>query len=680
MIEIKDLWYTYPGRSEPTLKGINLRVEKGEFVLLTGPTGCGKSTLLKTLNGIIPHESGGILSGSVKVKGMETTDSNQMEISKEVGLVFQNPDDQIFSTIVEDEVAFGPENLCFEQKEIDKKVTEALQIVGMSDHRLDSTNSLSGGQKQRICIASMLAMEPEILAMDEPVSQMDPMGTHEVLNTVRELNRKLKTTILLVEHRLHELAPFVDRVVIMDNGKIVFDQPASKAFDNLEIFYRLGLRIPEPVELCHNLGIKASPLSVSGALAVLDREIKENNRIPQLLLNPDKNPVTKTSSRNSSVENNAHGNNAYRNNDSENNAHGNNAHRNNNSENNDSENNGSENNAHGNNDSIISIQDLWSGYEKNKMVLKGINLEIRKGERLAIMGTNGSGKSTLLLHLAAILKPDKGNVKVFGEDTKSKNPYSFAGKVGFVFQNPDLMLFCDSAEEEVRFGPVQLKYSNVDERVRNSLEAMSILPLRHDLPQALSRGQRLRTAVASVLSINPELILLDEPTTGQDKVNIEQMMDFFKNNNSTLIFCTHDIEVAMSYATRILVMNDGQIIADGKGKEVIKDTETLKKASLTQPPVVEIANHLGINAFSVKEIVKTLTSGSVEEINSESIEEINSGSIEEINSGSVEEINSGSVEEINSGSIEEINSGSAEEINSGSIEEINSGSVEGIKC
>lgn len=585
MIEIKDLWYTYPGRSEPTLKGINLRVKKGEFVLLTGPTGCGKSTLLKTLNGIIPHESGGIFSGSVKVRGLETTDSNQMEISKEVGLVFQNPDDQIFSTIVEDEVAFGPENLCFEQKEIDKKVEEALQIVGMSGHRLASTNSLSGGQKQRICIASMLAMTPEVLAMDEPVSQMDPMGTHDVLNTVRELNRKLKTTILLVEHRLHELAPFVDRIVIMDDGKIVFDQPVSKAFEHLEVFYRLGLRIPEPVELCHSLGIKASPLSVSGALAVLNSEnFKEKPGIPQLLLNPEGNPYAKNISRKDSIENDSIENNAYGNNASENNS------------------------------SIISIQDLWSGYEKKLMVLKGINLEIHKGERVAVMGTNGSGKSTLLLHFAAILKPDKGSVKVFGEDTRSKNPYSFAGKVGFVFQNPDLMLFCDSAEEETRFGPVQLKYSNIEERVRNSLEAMSILHLKHDLPQALSRGQRLRTAVASVLSINPELILLDEPTTGQDRVNIEQMMDFFKNNNSTLVFCTHDIEVAMSYATRILVMNEGQIIADGKGKEVIKDTESLRKASLTQPPVVEIANQLGVNAFSVKELVKTLTSRSVERI------------------------------------------------------------------
>lgn len=571
MIEIKDLWYTYPGRSEPTLKGINLTVEKGEFVLLTGPTGCGKSTLLKTLNGIIPHESGGIFSGSVKVKGMETTDSNQIEISKDVGLVFQNPDDQIFSTTVEDEVAFGPENLCFEPKEIDRKIGEALEIVGMADHRLASTNSLSGGQKQRICIASMLAMMPEILAMDEPVSQMDPMGTHEVLNTVRELNRKLKTTILLVEHRLHELASFVDRIVIMDDGKIIFDQPASKAFDYLEVFYRLGLRIPEPVELCHSLGIKASPLSVTGALAVLNREnFKENIRGFQNTLNVEEilsTPAIKTPSK-PALDNSP----------------------------------------------IISIQDLWSGYEKNKMVLKGINLKINKGERVAIMGTNGSGKSTLLLHLAAILKPHKGNVKVFGEDTRPKNPYSFAGRVGFVFQNPDLMLFCDSAEEEARFGPVQLKYNDIEERVRESLEAMSILHLKRDHPQALSRGQRLRTAVASVLSINPEIILLDEPTTGQDRVNIEQMMDFFKNNNLTMVFCTHDIEVAMSYATRILVMNDGQIIADGKGKDVIKDVKSLRKASLTQPPVVKIANHLGIDAFSVKELVEMLTCKSAEAI------------------------------------------------------------------
>lgn len=589
IIEIKDLWYTYPGRLEPTLKGINLKIEEGEFVLLTGPTGCGKSTLLKTLNGIIPHESGGVFSGSIKIAGTETGDSNQMELSRRVGLVFQNPDDQIFSTIVEDEVAFGPENLCLEREEIDKKVGDALRMVGMSGHRLNSTNALSGGQKQRICIASMLAMMPEILAMDEPVSQMDPAGTQEILNTVRELNRKMNITILLVEHRLHELAPFADRVVIMDSGKIIFDQPASKAFDHLEVFHRLGLRVPEPVELCHTLGIKASPFSAEETFPLLNKgDFKEKTKTylkrPEMKERANSmncsDPMSCSDSMSCSDPISC---------------------------------------SVQNTEPVISIRDLWSGYDKNRMVLKGINLEIHRGERVAVMGTNGSGKSTLLLNLAAMLKPYKGSVKVFGEDTKPKNPYSFAGRIGFVFQNPDLMLFCDSTEEEARFGPVQLKYKDIEERTRTSLEAMSILDLKQDLPQSLSRGQRLRTAVASVLSIDPELILLDEPTTGQDRVNIEQMMDYFKNKGSTLVFCTHDIEIAMLYATRILVMNEGQIIADGKGRDVIKNIDILRKASLTQPPVVEIANYLGIDAFSITELVETLIRKNPEAVSVEGI-------------------------------------------------------------
>jgi energy-coupling factor transport system ATP-binding protein len=204
--------------------------------------------------------------------------------------------------------------------------------------------------------------------------------------------------------------------------------------------------------------------------------------------------------------------------------------------------------------------------------------------------------------------------KVFGEYAGSKNPYSFAGRIRFVFQNPDLMLFCDSAEEEARFGSVQLKFKNIEERAKISLGAMSIFDLREDFPQSLSRGQRLRTAVASVLSIDPELILLDETTTGQDRVNIEQMMDYFKNKGSTLVFCTLGIEIEMLYATRILVMNEGQIIADGKGRDIIKNIDILRKASLTQPPVVEIANYLGIDAFSITELIETLTRRSSEAV------------------------------------------------------------------
>ncbi|SES68928.1 energy-coupling factor transport system ATP-binding protein [Methanococcoides vulcani] len=551
MIVIEDLWYTYPGRNEPTLRGIDLTIEEGEFVLITGPTGCGKSTLLKMLNGIIPHESGGEMTGKVNINDVNTADSCMMDLAQLTGLVFQNPDDQIFSTVVEDEIAFGPENLCFSKSEIDRRVLDSLEMVGMSDHRYAQTSKLSGGQKQRICIASMLAMMPGILVLDEPISQLDPKGAADVMHTIRELNRKLDLTIVLVEHRLHEIAHLVDRIVVMDEGKIVLDAPISKAFEHIGLFHSLGLRIPETVELFHRLGYDRLPLLVDDALDMLGKQSGCNTV-----------PLYESSDYPNEQCNRG--------------------------------------------DPVISITDVWFGYEKDTMVLKGIDLDIHEGERVALMGTNGSGKSTLLLHLSAMLKPDKGSVEIMGIDTGSKGPYSFASKVGLVFQNPDLMLFCDSVEEEVRFAPSNLGLEDPVQMAGNALESMSILDLRLDPPQALSRGQRLRTAVASVLSVQPKLMLLDEPTTGQDKLHIEQMMEHFVKNDNTLVFCTHDVETAIRYATRIVVMNEGTVLADGDSRGVFKDVEVLERASLKQPCAMQIARSLGLDAFCVDELVEIL--------------------------------------------------------------------------
>jgi energy-coupling factor transporter ATP-binding protein EcfA2 len=546
MIRIEDLWYTYAGRDAPTLKGINLEIADGEFVLLAGPTGCGKSTLLKTLNGIIPHESGGRLSGSVHISGINTANSCMMELAQITGPVFQNPDDQIFSTVVEDEIAFGPENLCLSKDEIDRRVRESLAMVGMSEHRFAPTATLSGGQKQRICIASMLAMMPRVMTLDEPISQLDPAGASEVMHIIKELNRRLNLTIVLVEHRLHEIAPLADRIILMDCGTIVLDEPVSTAFKHIDLFHRLGLRVPETVELCYRSGLDEQPLIVEDALELLKR-----NWVKRVSVNRTGN----TGNNDSRGKPTATG------------------------------------------DPVISIRNMWFGYRKDTMVLKNINLDIQKGERVALMGSNGSGKSTLLMHMPAMLKPDKGKIEVFGQATGSINPYSLAGRVGLVFQNPDLMLFCDSVYEEAGFGPANLGLKDVELRASRSLEAMQILDLRSDTPQALSRGQRLRTAVASVLSMEPELILLDEPTTGQDRVHIEQMMTYFTNNGSTLVFCTHDVETAVQYATRIIVLSDGCVIADGCAGEIFMDEEILKRASLKQPVTMEIAHGLGIKAL-----------------------------------------------------------------------------------
>ncbi|MBU4372910.1 MAG: energy-coupling factor ABC transporter ATP-binding protein, partial [Euryarchaeota archaeon] len=225
MIKIEDLWFSYPD-NKPVLKGIDLEIKKGEFILLTGPTGCGKSTLLKCLNGIIPHESSGEMRGIVHIDGIETKSSSMKELSQHAGMVFQSPDDQIFSTVVEDEVAFGPENLCLTKGEIEKRIEYSLKAVGMLEHRHSATNALSGGQKQRVCIASVLAMLPSVLLLDEPISQMDPMGADEVLRVIKQLTG-LGLTIIMVEHRIHDVAHLVDRIIIMNDGKIVL-QDAPK--------------------------------------------------------------------------------------------------------------------------------------------------------------------------------------------------------------------------------------------------------------------------------------------------------------------------------------------------------------------------------------------------------------------------------------------------------------------
>lgn len=546
MIKIKDLDFSY-SNAKPVLKGINLEIKKGEFILLTGPTGCGKSTLLKCMNGIIPHESSGKMRGSVRINGIETKTSSMKEVSRHAGLVFQSPDDQIFSTVVEDEIAFGPENLLLAREEIEKRIEYSLKAVGMLEHRQSATNALSGGQKQRICIASVLSMLPSVLLLDEPISQMDPKGADEVLRVIKKLNSEMNLTIVMVEHRIHEAAHLVNRIIIMNEGEIVLSESPGKAFENVGLFHKLGLRLPETVELFHRLGYDGVPLTVEDTAGKIHmKRIKGNNNHNPPIIDRS-NPV-------------------------------------------------------------ISVKNVWSGYEKNSVILKGINLEIGTGERVAVMGNNGSGKSTLLLHFAAMLKPQKGEVKIFGINTKSNSSYSFAGRVGIVFQNPDLMLFCNTVKDEASFGPQNLGYSKeeINSNVSKALEAMTIEALGDEAPHSLSKGQRLRAAVASILSISPELLLLDEPTTGQDKIHIEEMMKHFSDRKKTLVFCTHDIENAIKFSTRVIIMNKGNIIADGGPRKVFLNKKLLEQASLKQPPVLQISQELGSPAFSIEEFLEAL--------------------------------------------------------------------------
>lgn len=557
-IILKNVFFTYPGRKKPTLQDINLTVRQGEFILLTGPTGCGKSTLLKLLNGLIPHQSGGKLTGQVIVNGIDTLKTDMRKLTRQVGLVFQNPDDQLFATVVEDEVAFGPENFGLPREEIGRRIQEALRRVKMDDLCQAGTNELSGGQKQRVAIASMMAMQPKVLALDEPISQLDPVGADEVLNVIKELNTFLGTTIILVEHRIHEVAHLADRIIIMNGGQVVLDQPVRQALRDVAVFHRYGLRVPEGVELFADLKLPETPLAVVEAVKKLKNVFTSSKTDRPVRIPPTSGERKRTG------------------------------------------------------EVVVKIQGLRYTYDPSRgEALRGVNLEVREGERVALMGNNGSGKSTLLLHLAAILKPSSGTVEVLGENIRTKDPYFLAGQVGIVFQNPDLMLFCDTVRDEVEFGPRNLKFSSQEIELRRveALSAMTITDLAEDPPMALSKGQRLRTAVASVLAMQPRLLLLDEPTTGQDKMHIDAMMDFLSKfySSGTLVFCTHDVETVIKYATRVVVMNEGHIIADGEPRDVFSSPEILTRAALRPPQSLLISQGLGLTpAFTVDELKELL--------------------------------------------------------------------------
>ncbi len=520
MIKIENVSFKYPTREDFALQNITLHIDKGEFILLSGSTGCGKSTLLKCLNGIIPHESAGEFHGDIWIDDMNTREHPIRVLAQKVGLVFQNPDEQIFSTRVMDEVAFGLENLCFPREEIHARLEWALEKVGMKEFMKNSTSALSGGQKQRVAVASVLALKPEVLVLDEPISQLDPRGAHEVLHVVKKLSDE-GMTIILVEHRIHEVVSWADRVIIMDGGKIVLDTSARKVDEHLELFKKLGLRTPTRAKPGFGPGLQGgiSPARVK-MLKGTDKAGSAGRSVPS-----GKGFLNRKQK-------------------------------------------------------LIEIRDLWFSYnhknarDKEKCILKGITLDIYAGEVVAVLGDNGSGKTTLMHHLAGLHKPQRGSVMVAGKSTGNHNAYKLAGSVGIVFQNPSLMLTCDTVYDEIAFGPQNLKMSKeeIKKSVVKYLRAMELEDLTAFHPQTLSGGQRLRCATSAILSMNPAIILLDEPTSGQDILHIRKLMDLCRElalQGKAVVFITHDLEVAVEYADRILIMRDGKIVAEGTPEEIL---------------------------------------------------------------------------------------------------------------
>jgi energy-coupling factor transport system ATP-binding protein len=532
VIETHELTITYQGADAPTVHGACLRVAPGELVLLAGPTGCGKSTLLNALNGVLQHESQARLEGSVSLDGTDLCEMDLAAICRRVGSVFQDPGAQICTATPETEVAFGLENLAVDPADMPERIGRALAEVGLAECRAQPAATLSGGQKQRLVIACALALEPDYLLLDEPISQLDPRGAREILALLTRLRSDHGLGIVLVEHRLDETVGLADRVMLMQQGRIVAESTPAKLLADMSGLRELGLNVPHLPNLFDRLGRPERPLTADQA-PVLTARPRSAPEPP-----PRREPLCR-------------------------------------------------------------VRDLQFRYDRHgPAVFRGMDLKLRRGERIALMGANGSGKSTLLHLLSGIEQPTGGAIEWQGPRPT----------VGLVLQSPDLMLLCESVREELEFGPRHFR--RTPERARRVVERvadqMSLRGLEDQAPFALSRGQRLRTAVASVLTTEPGVLLLDEPTTGQDRDQIERMMGRFEDAFELLLFCTHDVDTAARHADRVVLLQDGRVSADGPPAEVFFDEDALAPAGVRPTSLQRYAARLSVRALTVDAMLEVL--------------------------------------------------------------------------
>lgn len=553
VIRIQDLHYRYRGQKEYALDGINLEMQKGEFMVVMGPSEAGKSTLAATINGLIPHFHIGKLKGEVVVLGRNTREKTVAQMAEVVGMVFQDFEAQLFSTNVELEVAFGPENFGVEREEMRRRIDENLQYVGLEAFRRRAPSTLSGGQKQKLAIASVLALKPTILVMDEPTTDLDPISKMGVFEITHRLCKRDDLTLMIIEHETEE-ALFADRLALIKDGKLVKVGDAREILRDVDLMSDLGLMPLGIPQFFKRMGCKALPLTPEEGVTTF----KEAGwSIPQ------KTYADLVANENAALNRM--------------------------------------------NKPIIQCSDLVYEYDKSVRALDGVSMEIFEGEMVAIVGQNGSGKTTLAKHFNGLLLPTSGEVSVHGLPTRNQGVFKLGQKVGYVFQNPDHQIFSETVFDEVAFSPRlrKLTEEEVKQSVSEALEAVGLAGYEKEDPFSLTKSGRQRVAVASVLAARPEVLILDEPTTGLDYAQQRGLMDLVRQLNqkgSTIIFVTHHMWVVAEYAKRVFVMKDGKVILNGSTREVFSHGQELRNAYLRPPHFVEFSNMLGKTFLNPQEM------------------------------------------------------------------------------
>lgn len=556
-VSIKDLKFRYRGEKSLALDGVSLEIPKGEFLVIMGASEAGKSTLAACFNGLIPHYMKGKIKGEVTVLGTNTAESSVPQLAENVGIVFQDFEAQLFSTNVELEIAFGPENFAVPREEIGRRIEENLAYVGLEDFRNRPPFTLSGGQKQKLAIASVLAMQPSILVMDEPTTDLDPISKQGVFDITNQLRLRDDITLIVVEHETEE-ALHADRIGLIQDGKLVRIGKMRDILKEVELLEELGVMPLGIPKFFKSMGHPKLPLTPDEGIEVFKSSGWQisDEKYDQLL----------------EKETQA---------------------------------------AQYDDQPLIQCRDLAHTYPNGVKALNGIDLDIFQGEVVAIVGQNGSGKTTLAKHLNALLLPTEGEVKINGLDSVEQGVFKIGQKVGYVFQNPDHQIFSELVYDEVAFGPRlrEVPEEEVNKRVVEALEAVGLTGFEQEDPFSLTKSGRQRVAVASVLAVQPDVLILDEPTTGLDYKEQRSMMDMVRKLNeqgSTIIFVTHHMWVVAEYAQKVFVIKDGQILLAGTTREIFAQEETLKASFLRPPHFVQFTNKLGKTFLSPEEMLSCI--------------------------------------------------------------------------
>ncbi len=496
MIEIDHLTYTYPGASSPALSDLTLRIGEGEFVLVAGPSGAGKSTLLRCLNGLVPHFTGGAVHGRVAVAGHDPIAEGPRSLSRVVGFVFQDPRTQFVLDRVEDEIAFGLENAAVPPAEIRVRVEEVLHLLDLAPLRARSLETLSGGERQRVAIAAALVFRPRVLVLDEPTSQLDPQSAEDVLNALVRLNHDLGLTIVLAEHRLERVLPYVDRLVYLPgNSGRPLDGPPRQVLQQMDL-------TPPLVTLGKMLGWEPLPLT-----------IKDGRILAAGIPIPPPSPRAAPSKEGQR----------------------------------------------------LLIRDLRFAYN-GADALRGINLEIAPGELVALMGRNGSGKTTLLKCIVGLLRPRQGQIALDGRSILGEDTANICRRIGYLPQEPDTMLFADTVQDELQITLRNHRLQATPPIAPDDLLArLNLAEVAAVYPRDLSAGQRQRVALGAVTVTRPRLLLLDEPTRGLDywlKRQLVALLREWQAEGVSVLLVTHDVELAAQAADRVVILSQGEVIAD----------------------------------------------------------------------------------------------------------------------